>query len=64
VKKQFFPQNVLWLLTPALFFYNSAAALLSRKMTWRGITYKLISREKTVIIGDPSNAGETDGRPN
>jgi ceramide glucosyltransferase len=52
LKRQFWTQNTLWLLSPALFFYNSAAALLSRRMTWRGITYELKSPRETVIIKD------------
>jgi len=47
---QLWTQNTLWLLSPALFFYNSIAALLSRRMTWRGITYELKSPRETVII--------------
>jgi cellulose synthase/poly-beta-1,6-N-acetylglucosamine synthase-like glycosyltransferase len=50
--RQFWPQITFWLLTPALFFYNSFAALLSRRMTWRGITYELKSPVETVIIAD------------
>ena len=47
---QFWPQNTLWLLSPALFFYNAFAALVSRRMTWRGIRYELKSPRETVII--------------
>jgi cellulose synthase/poly-beta-1,6-N-acetylglucosamine synthase-like glycosyltransferase len=43
-------QNTLWALSPALFFFNAAAAALSRKITWRGITYELKSASETVII--------------
>lgn len=50
--RQFWPQITFWLITPALFFYNSFAALLSRRMTWRGITYELKSPTETVIIAD------------
>lgn len=49
---QFWTQITLWLLTPALFFYNSLAALLSRRMYWRGIRYELKSPSETVIIAD------------
>lgn len=52
VGRQAFTQNTLWVLTPALFFYNSLAALLSRRITWRGITYELKSPTETVIIRD------------
>lgn len=50
LKRQFWPQNTLWLLSPPLFFYNAFAALVSRRMTWRGITYELKSASETVII--------------
>ena len=50
--RQTWTQNTLWLLSPALFLYNSTAALLSRRMTWRGITYELKSPNETVIISD------------
>jgi cellulose synthase/poly-beta-1,6-N-acetylglucosamine synthase-like glycosyltransferase len=43
-------QNTLWALSPALFFFNAAAAALSRKITWRGITYELKSASETVIL--------------
>ena len=52
LKKQFWPQMTFWLLTPAIFFYNSFAALISRQMTWRGIKYELKSPTETVIITD------------
>jgi cellulose synthase/poly-beta-1,6-N-acetylglucosamine synthase-like glycosyltransferase len=52
LNRQFWTQNTLWLLVPAVFFYNSAAALFSRRMTWRGITYELKSPNETVIITD------------
>ena len=47
---QFWTQNTLWIFTPLLFFYNASCALLSRKITWRGIAYELASFDKTVII--------------
>lgn len=52
LERQLWTQNTLWLLTPALFFYNSVAALASRRLTWRGITYELKSPNETVIITD------------
>jgi ceramide glucosyltransferase len=52
LERQFWTQNTLWLLSPVLFFYNSIAALLSRRLTWRGITYELKSPRETVIIRD------------
>jgi ceramide glucosyltransferase len=45
-------QLALWLLTPAVFFYNCVAAASSRRLTWRGITYELKSPTETVIIAD------------
>lgn len=51
--EQFWAQNVLWILTPALFFYNCVRALLSRKIFWRGIAYELKSPTETVIIQKP-----------
>ncbi len=50
LNRQYWAQNTLWVLAQALFFYNSLAALLSRRMTWRGITYDMISPNKTTII--------------
>lgn len=52
LKRQFWPQITLWLFSPALFLYNSVAASLSRRMTWRGITYELKSASETVIISN------------
>jgi cellulose synthase/poly-beta-1,6-N-acetylglucosamine synthase-like glycosyltransferase len=50
LKQQFWTQNTLWILSPTLFFYNSFCALLSRKIVWRGIKYKLVSSDQTEII--------------
>jgi cellulose synthase/poly-beta-1,6-N-acetylglucosamine synthase-like glycosyltransferase len=50
LNRQFWTQNTLWILSPALFFYNAFCALLSRKITWRGIKYKLVSPDRTEII--------------
>ncbi len=52
LRRQFWTQNTLWTLSPALFFYNAFAALISRRMTWRGTRYELKSRGETVIIAD------------
>ena len=43
LKKQFWTQNSLWIFSPAIYFYNSVCALFSRKIVWRGISYKLDS---------------------
>jgi cellulose synthase/poly-beta-1,6-N-acetylglucosamine synthase-like glycosyltransferase len=50
LRRQAFTQNTLWLLSPLLFLYNSIAALVSRRMVWRGTTYELKSPKETVII--------------
>ena len=55
LEKQFWPQNMLWLLAPALFLYNSIAALLSRQMTWRRTRYELVSATETRIISRIQN---------
>lgn len=52
LRRQFWTQNTLWLLTPAIFLFNSLAALFSRRLVWRGITYELKSPRETVIIAD------------
>jgi cellulose synthase/poly-beta-1,6-N-acetylglucosamine synthase-like glycosyltransferase len=41
---------LLWPFTAALFLYNSLAAALSRRITWRGIEYELKSPDETVIV--------------
>jgi cellulose synthase/poly-beta-1,6-N-acetylglucosamine synthase-like glycosyltransferase len=41
---------LLWPLTSALYLYNALAALFSRRIRWRGITYELKSPHKTAII--------------
>lgn len=39
-----------WPLASALYLYNALAALFSRRIRWRGITYELKSPRETVII--------------
>ncbi|HWT00099.1 MAG TPA: glycosyltransferase [Pyrinomonadaceae bacterium] len=41
---------LLWPLASALYLYNALAALFSRRIEWRGITYELKSPHETVII--------------
>jgi hypothetical protein len=41
---------LLWPLASVLYLYNSVAALLSRRIEWRGIVYELKSPRETVII--------------
>lgn len=50
LEAQRFTQATLWLVAPALFFYNSVAAWLSRRMIWRGIEYLLVSPTETKVI--------------
>ena len=47
LNKQTRSQNTLWLLSSAVFLYNSVCALFSRKIVWRGIRYKLESPDRT-----------------
>lgn len=44
----------LWPLASLLFFYNAGAAAVSRRITWRGITYELKSPTETVILARQS----------
>lgn len=53
LNNQFISQNTLWIITPVLFLYNAFCALLSRKISWRGITYLLHSAKSTEIISKP-----------
>jgi len=41
---------LLWPLASLLFLWNAVAAAISRRITWRGITYELKSPTETVII--------------
>ena len=52
LRRQFWTQNTLWLPAGTVFLYNSLAALLSRRVSWRGIRYELKSPNETVIIAD------------
>lgn len=52
LKRQRLTQCSYWLISPAVFFYNSVAALISRRIKWRGTTYELKSPSETVIISD------------
>ncbi len=52
LNRQFIWQITLWTISPALYFYNCFCALLSRKITWRGIVYKLLSPNSTAILSD------------
>jgi ceramide glucosyltransferase len=48
-------QLTLWPLASLLYLYNAFAAAFSRRITWRGITYELISRTETVILSRESD---------
>jgi hypothetical protein len=50
LRRQMLPQITLWAVTPALFFYNSLAAWISRRVTWRGAHYQMISANETRIL--------------
>ena len=52
IDRQYWTQLTLWSLTPAIFLYNAAAALFSRRLKWRGTHYLLKSHRETVIIAD------------
>ncbi|MEJ7847354.1 MAG: glycosyltransferase family 2 protein [Pyrinomonadaceae bacterium] len=52
LKGQFWTQNTLWILAPALFLFNSIAVLISRRIVWRGTGYEMISSNETRIIED------------
>ncbi len=52
LNRQFWAQNILWAIVPAIFLYNGIAAAISRRITWRGTTYELKSPTETVIIAD------------
>jgi cellulose synthase/poly-beta-1,6-N-acetylglucosamine synthase-like glycosyltransferase len=47
-----FMHLTLWPLTSALYLYNAACALFSRRINWRGIIYELKSPTETVIINN------------
>jgi ceramide glucosyltransferase len=51
LRRQFLPQISFWALTPAIFFINCVAALISRRISWRGTTYEMLSPEETRIVG-------------
>lgn len=48
-------QLLLWPVTSALFLYNAVHAAVSRRITWRGITYDLNSSTEAVIIARESD---------
>ncbi len=50
LRKQNRRQNALWILSSPVFLWNSCAALLSRRIVWRGIEYELKSPRETLIV--------------
>jgi hypothetical protein len=44
-------QILFWPIVPAVFLYNSVAALFSRTIRWRGIEYKMVSAFETKVTG-------------
>jgi ceramide glucosyltransferase len=46
----------LWPLASVLYLYNALAAAVSRRITWRGITYELKSPSETVILSRRSDS--------
>jgi ceramide glucosyltransferase len=60
LKKQFPTQNTFWIISPALFFCNCMAALVSRKIVWRGITYQLKSAKETIIYSSDNSQKLSD----
>jgi cellulose synthase/poly-beta-1,6-N-acetylglucosamine synthase-like glycosyltransferase len=52
-----FAHLFLWPLASALYLYNALAALLSRRIIWRGVSYELKSPHETVIIKKSRKSG-------
>ena len=48
--RQYWSHNILTLLAPGLFLYNCIAASVSRRLTWRGVTYQLTAADKIEIV--------------
>lgn len=50
LRRDAFAHLFLWPLASVLYLYNALAALLSRRIRWRGITYELKSPKETAIM--------------
>ncbi len=50
IQKQYIFHALLWPFSTFLFLINDIAAIFSRKITWRGITYELVSESEIRII--------------
>lgn len=53
LKRQWFPQITLCAVAQPLYFVNCIAALFSKKIVWRGITYELKSCSETIVVREP-----------
>lgn len=47
MQRQKLSHYTLWILTPAVYFYNCVCALFSRKLKWRGNIYEMVSPTET-----------------
>jgi cellulose synthase/poly-beta-1,6-N-acetylglucosamine synthase-like glycosyltransferase len=50
LRKQLLPHLTFWLISPFVFLYNCVAALVSRRLVWRGTEYELVSNTQTRVI--------------
>ena len=55
LEKQFWTQNTLWILSPAIYLYNCLGAFFSNEIRWRGITYKMKSPREIIIERKENN---------
>lgn len=52
LSKQMLPQLTFWFLSPYILLINSIVALFSRRLTWRGVKYEMLSPNETRVIRD------------
>jgi ceramide glucosyltransferase len=50
-RRQYIWHSVLWCLTPLVFFSNCHAAMVSRRVNWRGVVYEMKSPTETSVVG-------------
>lgn len=50
LRKQTFPQLVLWAVTPFIYLANCLASAFSRTIRWRGTNYEIVSPTETNIL--------------
>lgn len=60
IGRQVWAHALLGPLASLLYLYNFAASALTRRITWRGISYEMISPSKTVILKRPRPRSSTD----